>query len=329
MSWRFATRAGAALLAGMIGCNVVQAQDDYPNDTVRMVATFSPGGGVDLWARLLADAFSAKWNKAVVVENRAGASGSVGTDYAARAAPDGYTLMMTTNAPIVLNPILFPDNVRYDPLKDLEPISMVASLPFALVTHPSLPANTFEELLALAREKPGALNYGSSGIGGGAHLAGELLQTMSDVSFQHIPYPGSGPALTALVGGHIDFMFVSIQTVTPLVKEGQLKILAVSSPTRSSAFPDIPSVSEFKGFEDFRSDLWYGLFAPAGTDKAVVDKIYAALKEALDTDEMRERFEPLGTVLVATSPDEFRDEIKADIDRWSAVIDRAGIKDQL
>ncbi len=320
----------AATAVALTATSVVHAQDtDYPTDTVRIVIPFSAGGGTDIMGRLLAQEFSNTWGQSVVVENRDGANGNLGTQYVARAANDGYTLLLTTNATIAINPQLFTDAVTYNPIEDFEPVTMVSSLPFVLVAHPSVEAESFEELIELARNNPGELDFGSSGAGGGAHLSGELLKVMGDIDIVHIPYPGSGPSIPALIGGHIDFMFVSILTAMPHIKEGTMKALAVTSPERSPALPDVPAVAEHDGFDGFEADLWYGMLVPAGTDPAIVEKVYEETHRVLNLPEVKERFEPTGNRLIGNTPEEFGAQIRSDIEKWSEVIEASGVRGEL
>ncbi|KGF69815.1 hypothetical protein LL06_09020 [Hoeflea sp. BAL378] len=316
----------AATAIAMAGLTPTMAQEtDWPTDTVKIVIPFSAGGGTDTLGRTLADAFSQAWGQPVIVENRDGANGNLGTDYVARAKNDGNTILMTTNATIAINPQLF-DTVKYDPIRDLAPISLISSLPFVLVAYPGVEADSLQELIDLAKSRPGELTFGSSGAGGGAHLAGELLKTMAEIDITHIPYRGSGPSIPALIGGHVDFMFVSILTAMPHIKEGTLKPLAVSSLTRSPALPDVPAVAELPGLEGFSSDLWYGFLAPAGTDPAILKKIADETHKVLSAPAMKEQFEPRGAILVGNSPEEFQQLIASDIEKWSKVIKAANIK---
>jgi tripartite-type tricarboxylate transporter receptor subunit TctC len=232
---------------------------------------------------------------------------------------------MTTNATIAINPQLFKKVVTYDPVKDFAPISLVASQPFALVLHPAVPAKNVAELITLARAKPGTLNYASSGSGGGAHLAGEMLKTFAGIDITHIPYKGSNPALGALTGGQVQFMFVAILAAMPFVEQGKLRAIAVSTSRRNPAVPNLPAVSETAGLEKFESDLWYGFLAPAKTPAAIIERLNAATRVALARPEVKARFEPSGTVLVGSTPAEFATAIRADIARWGTVISTAKI----
>jgi tripartite-type tricarboxylate transporter receptor subunit TctC len=292
---------------------------------VRIVYPFAPGGGGDLVSRTLAAELSRDLGESFIVDNRSGGNGNIGTDIVARASSDGYTLLVTTNATIVINPQLFTKVVMYDPVKDFSPISLVASQPFVLVVHPSVAAKTVPELIALARAKPGTLNYGSSGSGGGAHLAGEMLKTFANITITHIPYKGSSPALVALTGGQIQFMFVAALAAMPLVEQNRLRAIAVSTAKRSPALPNLPAVAESPGLETFQSDLWYGFLAPAKTNPAIIDKLYAATRAAVSRAEVKNRIEPSGTVLVGSSPREFAQTIRSDLARWGKVISVAKV----
>ncbi|GGE51689.1 hypothetical protein GCM10007276_30900 [Agaricicola taiwanensis] len=301
----------------------------YPTETVRIITPFEPGGGTDIMSRALAQKLEGLWSKSVIVENKAGANGNLGTDVVAKSKPDGHTLLMTTNATIVINPQLFGDQVKYDPVKDFAPVTLMSTLPFVFVVPASSPAKTMEEFIELAKKNPGTLDCGSSGMGGGAHLALEMLKSRAGLDIAHIPYKGTGSSITALIGGHIDCMFVSILTVTPYIKQEQARALAVSSLKRNPSLPDTPAVAELPGLDGFESDLWYGLLAPAGTDPAIVEKINAGAKAMLDDPDIRGRFEPTGALLIGNSPEEFSKLIESDIKKWTEVIERANIKAQL
>ena len=271
-------------------------------------------------ARTLAIEFTKDLKETFIVDNRTGGNGNIGTDIVARAAPDGYTLLLTTNATIVINPQLFTKVVTYDPVKDFSPISLVASQPFVLVVHPSVQAKSVPELIGLAKAKPGTLNYASSGSGGGAHLAGEMLKTFGGVEITHVPYKGSNPGLTALVGGQVQFMFVAVLAAMPLIEQNKVRAIAVSTVKRNPALPNLPAVAEFPGLEKFESDLWYGLLAPGKTPPAIVEKLYNATRTVLARPEVKSRFEPSGTVLVGSSPKQFAETIRKDIAKWGNVI---------
>lgn len=309
----------------VLAINVYAQPAAYPNKPVRILAPFAPGGGNDLMARTLANEFNREMGERFIVDNRTGGNGNIGTDIVARATPDGYTLLVTTNATIVINPQIFTKVVKYDPVKDFTPISLLASQPLVLVVHPSMPVKTVPELIALAKAKPGTLNFASSGSGGSAHLAGEMLKSMANINMTYVPYKGSAPALVALLGGEINFMFTAILTAMPLVEQNRLRAIAVSTAKRNPAVPNLPAVAEFPGLEEFVSDLWYGLLAPAKVSPAIVDRLYKATQTALLNPDVKKRIEPSGTVLVASSPKEFAQTINSDLKRWGKVITAAKV----
>ena len=314
-------------VAALAASNTGQAGDiDYPTQTVRLISTFEAGGGNDFMARVLAKKFTEEWKKTVIVEDKTGGAGDIGTNYVAHITPDGNTLLVTTNATVVINPQVF--KVKFDPVQDFAPISLLARQPFLLVVNPNLPVKTFAELIDYVRAHPGKLNFGSSGAGGGAHLSGEMLKTFLNLNMTHVPYKGVAPALQDVIAGNLDFMFAAILTSRPFVESGRLRALAVTSKTRNPTMPDIPSVSEYPGLEEFEADLWYGLLAPAKTDPAIVDKIYRATTETFKDTEVRARFEQFGTVLVGSTPEEFASVIKKDLGKWALVLKSAGLASQ-
>jgi len=312
----------AALLAAVAANGAVV---DYPTETVRLISSFAAGGGNDFMARTLAQKFSDLYHKTFIVDDRTGGNGDIATNYVAQSNPDGNTLLVTTNATIVINPQMFKGVIKFDPVKSFAPVSLLARQPFLLVVNPKLPVKSLGDLIDYARAHPGKLNFGSSGVGGGAHLAGEMLKARLGLQMTHIPYKGIAPALQDLVAGNIDFMFGAIQTVQPFVKSGQLRPLAVSSRERNKAMPDIPAVAEFPGLEGFESDLWYGLLAPANTDPAIVASLSQKTREAFKDPALRSHFEPFGTILVGSSPEEFAAAIKSDLTKWSGVLKTAGL----
>ncbi len=315
-----------SIMLGLMCCAAAHAQPAaYPNKPVRIVAPFAPGGGNDLMARTLANEFNRELGERFVVDNRTGGNGNIGTDIVARATPDGYTLLVTTNATIVINPQIFTKVVKYDPVKDFSPISLLASQPLVLVVHPSMPVKTVPELIALARVKPGTLNFASSGSGGSAHLAGEMLKSMANINMTYVPYKGSAPALVALLGGEINFMFTAILTAMPLVEQNRLRAIAVSTAKRNPAVPNLPAVAEYPGLEEFVSDLWYGLLAPPKTSPAIIDRLYKATQTALQNPDVKKRIESSGTVLIGSTPKEFAQMINDDVKRWGKVITAAKV----
>ena len=315
---------GALLLTMFPSLVLAASAPDYPAKPIRIVVSFSPGGGTDIFARAMAQKYTAAWGQPVIVDNRAGGGGNIGTDLVAKAPADGYTLLLTTNAPIAINPNLA--KAPFDPVRDFAPVSQLAALPFVLSVHPSSPAKTTVELIALAKAKPGQLNFASSGAGGGAHLAGEMLKTMAKIDMTHVPYKGGSPALLALAGAQVDLLFLSILTSTPLIQSQKVRALGVTSPKRSPALPNVPAIAEIPGLETFESDLWYGMLAPAATAPRIIDKIYQEGRRMLTSPEFRNLFEPTGTSLVASSPDAFAAAIRKDLAKWGKVIKDANLQ---
>ena len=317
--WKLAAAAAA------MACAFGASAQTYPGKPVRFVVNFAPGGGTDIVARAMAVEFTKSLGQPFVVENRAGANGNIGADVVAKSPPDGYTVLVATNAAIVINPHIY-SKMPFDPLTDLAPVTQLVTLPFVLATHPSVPAKTVRELVALAKTTPKGLTYGSSGTGGGAHLAGEMMKNMTGANITHIPYKGGGPAITGILSGEVDFMFISILTITPLLKDGRLRPVAVTSPGRNPSLPNIPSMSEFPALKGAESDLWYGMLAPAKTDRKIVETLWKESARVLALPDFKARFEPTGSVLVANSPDAFGKLIRAEYDRWGKVVKAAGTK---
>lgn len=313
----------AAFLAGSIA--EANAGPAYPVETVRIISAFEAGGGNDFMARQLAQKFSELYGKTFIVEDRPGGSGDIATDYVARSKPDGNTLLVTTNATIVINPQMLKRTLRFDPETSFAPVSLLARQPLLLVVNPKLPITTLGELIGYARAHPDRLNFGSSGAGGGAHLAGEMLKARLGLQMQHIPYKGIASALNDLVAGNIDLIFGAIQTVTPFVQAGRLRALAVTSRERNASMPDVAAVAEYPGLEGFESDLWYGLLAPAGTDPEVVASLAQKVTETFSDTAVRARFEPFGTVLVGSTPAEFSAAIRDEIKIKREVLETAGL----
>ncbi len=289
-----------------------------------MIVPFAAGGGTDVMARAVAIKFTETWGQPVIVDNRAGGNGNTGTELASKAPADGYTLLVNTNATIVINPHL--GKISYDPVRDFAPVSQWATLPFALLLHPSVPAKSVSDLVALIKAKPGEFNYGSSGSGGGAHLSGEMMKTMLKLDMQHVPYKGGNPAIIALAGGEVKFMFVSILTATPLIESGRVRAIGVTSKKRSPSLPNVPAVAESPGLAGFETDLRYGMLAPAKTPPEIVEKLYQESRRILMLPETRSRFEPTGTVMVGNTPAEFAKIIKDDLAKWAVVIKASGAK---
>ncbi|MBX6742959.1 MAG: tripartite tricarboxylate transporter substrate binding protein [Acetobacteraceae bacterium] len=290
---------------------------------IRLVVAFAPGGATDVTARVLAERLQDQLGQPVVVENRAGAAGIIGTEAAARSAPDGSTLLMGTISTHAMNVPLYGKRLGYDPVKDFAPVSRVATGPNLLVVHPSLPERSVEELVRLAKARPGQLAYGSGGNGTSSHLAGELFKSLAGVDLLHVPFRSTAPAATALAAGQVQVMFDTIISALPMAREGQVRALAVTAPQRLPSLPDLPAVAEtLPGFE---MGIWIGLFAPAGTPPPVIERIDAATRAALATPALKARLEGIGAQPFPAGPAEFAAFLQAEIARWSRVVQAAGI----
>src|SRR5216683_925148 len=296
----------------------------YPEQGVRIIVGFPPGVAPDVTARLLADKFGEAWGKPVVVENVTGAGSNIATDRVAKAAPDGYTLLMGGNSALIMSPSLY-DKLPYDPIKDFAPISQVFVAANILVVHPDVPAKTLPELVALARAQPGKLTYGHAGVGTSQHLGAELFKSMADIDIRPVAYRGTTAVLPDLLAGRLTMSFANIANVLPLVREGKLRPFAVTSLKRSAAAPDLPTMAE-SGYRGFEAVPWFGLVAPAGTPPAVVEKIYRETQRCLALPQVRTSLETLGLDVIGNSPAEFAAVIKAEIPQWAVVIKGAGIK---
>ena len=313
----------AALLVA-IAAQAASAQSPYPNRPVKIVVGFTPGTAPDLVGRILADRFSDLWGVPFVVENIPGAGSNIGTDRVAKAAADGYTLLMGGNSALVINPSLY-DTLPFDPVKDFAPISQIFIASNVLSLPPDVPARSVAEIVALARAQPGKLTYAHAGVGTSQHLAAELFKYMAHVDIVPVAYRGTTALLPDLLAGRITMSFANIVNVIPLAREGKLRTLAVTSIKRSALAPDLPTMAEL-GFPGFEAVPWFGLLAPAGTPKDVIDKIYSETAKALATPEVRKRFDELGLEAVGNTPAEFAAVIKKETPEWAKVIKDAGIK---
>jgi len=300
------------------------AADGYPSRPVRLIAPFSAGGGVDIVARYLALKLTEKWGQQVVVDNRTGATGIIGTEIAAHSPPDGYTLILGNAATHAVNVSLF-KKLPYDAVKDFAPVTLIGRVPEMLVVHPALSAASVRELIALAKAKPGELTFGSAGAGSPPHLAGELFQFLAKVKLVHVPYKGSAPALADLIGGQISMYFSNILSAVPFVKSGRLRGLGVTSQQRSVVAPEIPTIAEsgLPGYEDYN---WYGILAPKGTPKAIVTQLHADIVAVVRGRDMEERLTKDGAEVIASTPDEFARFIREEIDRYARIVKASGLR---
>ena len=313
----------AALLAvAAVACATAHAQI-YPDKPIRFVVPYPPGGGTDVIARIVQERFQRALGQPIVIENRGGAAGSLGTDVVAKAAPDGYTVLFTLSSHTI-NPSIYP-KLPFNTVKDFEPIGTVASLPQILVANPQLPANTVAELIALAKAKPDSLSFASVGNGSPGHLAGELFKLRTGTKMTHVPYRGGGPAVTDVMGGQVPLLWVSIPAAAQFVKTGKLKALAVSTTKRSAAFPDVPTMQE-AGVADFEVASWYAMFVPAKTPKGVVDKLNRALNAVVAQPEIRERLLAQGSEGVGGTPEALAKVVDAELVKWAKLAKEANIR---
>jgi tripartite-type tricarboxylate transporter receptor subunit TctC len=317
---RFACSILAIALTAF-GSGVVYAQV-YPKKPIKMIVPFPPGGPTDVQARIIAQMLGVQLGQAVVVENRGGAGGMIGSRMVAKSDPDGYTLLMGASGPQALGPLMAKES-PYDPVHDFTALSLVSYSPLMLVVNPKLKATSVKDVIALAKERPGALNYGSFGVGTMSHLAGELFNTMAGVKIVHVPYTGSAPAITALLGGQIDLMLDTVITSLPQVKSGRLRGIAVTKDTRSSAAPDLPTVAET--LPGFVAVSWIGLMGPAGLPKDVVDRLSSEMVKLLHDPAVRERLQAAGAEPVGSDAAAFATFVKGEVARWEPVVKAAGL----
>ncbi|MBM3554710.1 MAG: tripartite tricarboxylate transporter substrate binding protein [Alphaproteobacteria bacterium] len=314
------TLVGAALGAAFAAAAAAQA--NFPERPVRMVVPFPTGGSTDIVARLVAPKMSEILGQQVVVENKGGAGGSLGSDIVAKAAPDGYTLLLGTISTHAINPALY-KSLPFDPVKSFEPISLLVIVPNVVVVHPSVPAKTIQELIAHLKKKPGKLSYASSGNGTPLHLSGELFKSLTGTDMTHIPYRGAGPALIDVTSGQVPVMFDNLPASIGHVKQGTLRALGITTLKRSSAMPDLPTVDE-QGVKGYETYTWNALFAPAGTPKAIIDKLNAAANAAANNATVKTRLVELSAEVVGTSPEELRKHVAAELAKWGPIVKASG-----
>jgi len=296
----------------------------YPVKSIRLIVPFAAGGSSDTLARTLGQALSESFGQQVVVDNRPGAGGNIGMELAAKASPDGYTVVLADVANLAISPTLYA-KLPYDPVRDHSPVNMPATSPNVMLVHPSLPATTLKELLTLAKEKPRKITYASAGVGQVGHLTGEMLNQLAGVEMVHVPYKGSSQAVIDLVGGHIQVMFSAFSSTLPHIKAGRLRALAVTSRTRSAAVPDVPTIAE-SGFPGFEAVTWYSVVAPARTPRDAIERLNGEILQALGAAQVKERLSVLGFEIVGSPPDVLAAYIKSEIVKWAPVVKASGAK---
>ena len=317
---RFLLLVAASLLAALAGPAFAQA--DYPNRPIRLIIPFPPGGSNDVVGRVIAQHLGESLGKQIIVDNRAGAGGVIGTEVASKAAPDGYTLLGISLAHAV-NPWLY--KLPYDPIKAFAPIGIMGKGPVVLSVNPSLPVPSVKELVALAKSKPGDLQYASAGVGSFQHLSAELFKLTAGVDILHIPFKGGGPAMTDVMGGHTKVLFSSLVQTTPHIKSGKLRALAVGGTERSPVLPDLPTVAE-AGVPGYASENWWGIVAPAGTPAPIIERLYQALTQAQDNPEAKKYFDAEGAAIVKMSTAAFGQFMVSEMDKWQRVVKEGNIK---
>ena len=314
---------GASLMA-LAALAFAQAPTAYPTKPIRLVVPFPAGGATDILAREVAKHLTDAWGQSVVVDNRPGAGGNIGSELVAKSAPDGYTLEMGTVGTHAINASLY-SKMPYDHVKDFVPVILVAGVPNVLEVNPSVPVNSVQELIAYAKANPGKLNFASSGSGTSIHLSGELFKVMAGVQMTHVPYKGSAPALADLLGGQVQLMFDNLPPSLPQIKAGKLRALAVTSATRAPALPDVPTVAE-AGLPGFEASSWFGVLAPAGTPPAIVAKLNAEIAKWLTSPEAKEKLASVGANIAGGTPEDFARHIQAETAKWAKVVKESGAK---
>ena len=300
------------------------AQDNWPQRQIRIVVPFAPGGIADTSSRAISEKLGARLGQPVVVDNRPGASGNIGTESVAKSPPDGYTLLLGFDGTMVINPAVF-SKLPFDTLRDFQPVTKLGDAPVIIVAHPSVPANNLKELIALAKAKPKTLSYGTAGTGSTPHLVGEMLNLRVGTDFQHVPYKGGGQAMGDVVGGQIPLVMSAIATTQQFIKSGKVKGLGVSSAKRSPAVPDVPTFIE-SGLDGMVVNSWVGILAPKATPRPIVDRLQREIAAVLKESDVRERYAVLGTDPVGNTPEEFTAQIRADLAQWEATVKKANIR---
>lgn len=315
----------AMAAACLIAAPMVAAAQPYPSRPIHLVVGFPPGGINDIVARIVGQRMSEGLGQAVVVENRSGAGGTIGADWVSKAKSDGYTLLLGSVSNLAMAPSLYA-SLPYDPTKDFAPVGLVAAAPNIMVVHPDFPVHSVKDLIALAKLKPGTINYASAGVGTSNHLTVELLKVMADIDIVHVPYRGDGPAIAAVLAGQVPTMFPTLPVALPYIKSGKLRAVAVSSSTRSPLLPEVPTVAESGGLPEFAVSIWVGIVAPPGTPKEIVDRLNAEIRKAVAMPDIREHLEALGADPASDTPEQFSAYIAAETAQWLKVAGAAKIK---
>jgi tripartite-type tricarboxylate transporter receptor subunit TctC len=317
-------KSGRLALFALLVAGTSAVAQDYPSRPITLIVPYAAGGGNDLMARTAAEKMTKTLGQQIVIENRGGAGGSIATRQVAKAEADGYTLGLGGTGTLTIDPTLYA-NVGYDPRKDFAPIGLIATSGLVICVHPALPARSIPELIALAKKEPGKLNYASAGAGSGIHLGTEYFATMAGIKLTHIPYKGSSPALTDLIGGHVAIYFSSLPPAVGLIKEGKVRALAVTSAKRSPILPDVPTVAE-AALPGYEAVLHYGIVAPAGTPRPIIDKLSTALRAAVMSDELKARLADDGAEPLPSTPEEYAADIDREETKWSAIVKASGAK---
>jgi len=310
--------------AALFAATLPAAAGGYPTKPIRMLVGFAPGGGTDTTARAISQPLSEALGQQVVVDNRAGAAGNIATDIASKSPPDGYTVLMGTIAALAINPSLY-EKLPFDPVRDFEPVSLAVSSTNVLVVHPSVPAKSVKELIALAKSQPGKLTYGSSGVGGAGHLAGVLFDQLAGTKMVHVPYKGGAPAMIALIGGEVQLVFATAETAVPQIKAGKIRALGVTIAKRTALLPDLPTIAE-AGLPGYEANNWYGVLVPAKTPRAIVDRLNREIVKVLNTPAVKATLFRQGLDASPSTPQEFGAYIKSEIAKWAKVVKASGAK---
>jgi tripartite-type tricarboxylate transporter receptor subunit TctC len=330
MRWKSLLRSAviASTMYGAFNAAAAQTSPDqtFPRRTITLVIPFAPGGSTSIVGRVIADKMSQLLGQSIVIDNRPGAGGTVGTRLVAKSDPDGYTILLGYTGTLAIGPSLYKE-VGYDPRKDFAPIGMIGSAPSALVVHPSFAAKSVAELIAYAKANPGKVNYGSAGVGSVNHITGEYFARAAGITLLHVPYRGTGPALTDLLGGHIPMALAPIPAIHANVAAGLLRALAVTGKTRNALMPDVPTIAE-SGLTGFEASLYYGLVAPAGTPRPVVDRLNKTLRDALASDDVRKQLAEDGTEISPDTPEDYADFIDRDEKKWSELVKASGVEQE-